>query len=81
LVDEQSNRNGNNKIKSFHEEKSQNPSRVEVSLDNADTVIEGGPLKPGFGLSGNFERIKKLFLCKNRKEHGTGRKPGDVRLA
>jgi hypothetical protein len=26
---------------------------VEVSLDNADTVIEGGPLKPGFGLSGD----------------------------
>jgi hypothetical protein len=22
---------------------------LEVSLDNADTVIEGGPLKPGFG--------------------------------
>jgi hypothetical protein len=31
------------KSKSFHEEKSQNPSGLEVSLDNADTVIEGGP--------------------------------------
>jgi len=27
-------------------------SRVHVSLDNADTVTEGGPLKPAFGLSG-----------------------------
>jgi hypothetical protein len=26
------------------------PSLVHVSLDNADKVIEGGPLKPGFGL-------------------------------
>lgn len=30
----------------FHEEESQNPSMVEVSLDNADTVIEGGPHLP-----------------------------------
>src|SRR5712692_1311314 len=26
---------------------------LEVSLDNADTVIERGPLKPAFGLSGD----------------------------
>jgi hypothetical protein len=25
---------------------------LKVSLDNADTVIEGGPFKPSFGLSG-----------------------------
>jgi hypothetical protein len=28
--------------KTFHERKSQNLSPVQVSLDNADTVIEGG---------------------------------------
>ena len=39
--------NGNSKIKPSHEEKNQNPSRVEVSLDNADTVIEGAPSKLG----------------------------------
>ncbi len=45
---EQSNGKSNIKNKSntktFHERKSQNLSPVEVSLDNADTVIEGGPL-------------------------------------
>jgi hypothetical protein len=35
--------NGNRKSKILHEGKSQNPSPVEVSLDNADTVIEGAP--------------------------------------
>jgi len=30
--------------KTLHEEESQNLSLVHVSLDNADTVIEGGPL-------------------------------------
>jgi hypothetical protein len=29
--------------KTFHERKNQNLSPVEVSLDNADTVIEGAP--------------------------------------
>ena len=29
--------------KTFHERESQNLSPVHVSLDNADTVIEGGP--------------------------------------
>src|SRR5208283_604816 len=32
-----------NKGKIFHEGKRQKPSLVVVSLDNADTVIEGGP--------------------------------------
>src|SRR6266403_1788900 len=50
---EQSNTKSNSNTKTFHEEESQNLSRVHVSLDNADTVIEGGPLKPGFGLSGD----------------------------
>jgi len=40
---EQSNTKSNSNTKTFHEEGSQNPSRVHVSLDNADTVIEGGP--------------------------------------
>jgi len=44
---EQSNTKSNSKsdsnTKTFHEEESQNLSRVHVSLDNADTVIEGGP--------------------------------------
>jgi len=34
---------GNSNSKTFHEEESQNPSPAEVSLDNADTVIQGGP--------------------------------------
>jgi len=36
---------GNTKsnTKTFHERKSQNLSPVHVSLDNADTVIEGAP--------------------------------------
>jgi len=50
---EQSNTKSNSNTKTFHEEESQNLSRVQVSLDNADTVIEGGPLKPAFGLSGD----------------------------
>jgi len=29
--------------KTFHERKSQNLSLVHVSLDNTDSVIEGGP--------------------------------------
>ena|SRR5882724_705936 len=40
---EQSNTKSNSNTKTFHEEESQNLSRVHVSLDNADTVIEGGP--------------------------------------
>ncbi len=36
-----SNRKSN--TKTFHERESQNLSPVHVSLDNADTVIEGGP--------------------------------------
>src|SRR5579862_8086735 len=35
------------------------PSEVHVSLDNADKVIEGGPLKPGFGLSGAVPRLDR----------------------
>jgi len=35
--------NGNSKSQTLHEEESQNPSGAEVSLDNADTVIEGAP--------------------------------------
>jgi hypothetical protein len=45
---EQSNGKSNTKNKSntktFHERKNQNLSPVEVSLENADTVIEGAPL-------------------------------------
>jgi len=36
----------NRNPKTFHEGKIKNPSPVHVSLDNADTVIEGGPLLP-----------------------------------
>src|SRR3981081_4496012 len=43
---EQSNTKSNSNTKTFHEEESQNLSRVHVSLDNADTVIEGGPHLP-----------------------------------
>jgi hypothetical protein len=32
--------------------KRQNPSLLHVSLDNADTVIEGGPYIPDFGICG-----------------------------
>ena len=35
---------GKSNTKTFHERKSQNLSPVHVSLDNADTVIEGAPL-------------------------------------
>ena len=35
--------------------KVQPPQTLYVSLDNADSVIEGGPLKPPFGLSGAVE--------------------------
>src|ERR1017187_233545 len=39
-----SNIKSNTNTKTFHERKSQNLSRVDVSLDNADTVIdESGP--------------------------------------
>ena len=38
--------NTKSNTKTFHEEESQNPSQVHVSLDNADTVIEGAPLFP-----------------------------------
>ena len=44
--------NGNRKIKVFPRREKSKPFAVAVSLDNADRVIEGGPLKPGFGLSG-----------------------------
>ena len=37
---EQSNTKSNSNTKTLHEEESQNLSRVHVSLDNADTVIE-----------------------------------------
>src|SRR5882757_599428 len=33
----------------------QPPRTLYVSLDNADSVIEGGPFKPSFGLSGALE--------------------------
>jgi len=33
-----------------------------VSLDNADKVIEGGPPKPGFGLSGDVLQLDRVFL-------------------
>ena len=36
--------NSNSNPKTFHEGKIKNSSPVHVSLDNADTVIEGGPL-------------------------------------
>jgi len=36
--------NTKSNTKTFHEGKNQNPSLVHVSLDNADTVIEGCPL-------------------------------------
>jgi hypothetical protein len=36
----------NTKTKTSHERKVKNLSPVEVSLDNADTVIEGGPVYP-----------------------------------
>ncbi len=44
---EQSKSKSNSNPKTFPEEESQNPSRVDVSLDNADTVIEGGPHQRG----------------------------------
>ena len=44
---EQSNTKSNSNTKTFHEEESQNLSRVHVSLDNADTVIEGWPTSAG----------------------------------
>jgi hypothetical protein len=37
------------KTKSFYEGKRQKPSQRYVSLDNADTVIEGAPSCPSFG--------------------------------
>jgi len=46
-------------------------------IGNARTrFLAGGPLKPGFGLSGDFGRIEKLFLYNNRKQHGTGTQAG-----
>jgi len=36
----------NRNPKTFHEGKIKNPSPVHVSLDNADTVIEGGSRNP-----------------------------------
>ena len=39
---EHSNTQSKSNSKTFHERKSQNLSQVHVSLDNADTVIEGG---------------------------------------
>src|SRR5882762_6717534 len=47
--------------KTFHERKSQNLSLVHVSLDNTDSVIEGGPLKPSFGLSGVVRLSDRVF--------------------
>jgi len=57
--------NRNTKIKSSYEGKVKtggssaqdsgvSRASLEVSLDNADTVIEGGPLRPAFGLSGKL---------------------------
>jgi hypothetical protein len=43
LVDEQKAK-ATTKTKTSHEGKNKKPSTVQVSLDNADTVIEGGPL-------------------------------------
>ena|SRR5258705_11845882 len=43
---EQSNTKSNSNTKTFHEEESQNLSRVHVSLDNADTVIEVAHISP-----------------------------------
>jgi len=41
---------GEEKTRTFYEGKRQNPSPLYVSLDNADTVIEGAPpLSPFFG--------------------------------
>src|SRR5882762_3936796 len=48
--------------KTFHERKSQNLSLVHVSLDNTDSVIEGGPLKPSFCLSGAVRQQGAAFL-------------------
>jgi hypothetical protein len=42
LVDEQKAK-ATTKTKTSHEGKNKKPSTVQVSLDNADTVIEGGP--------------------------------------
>jgi hypothetical protein len=69
-----SNIKSNSKTKTFHEEESQNLSRVHVSLDNADTVIEGGPAfelqeplrlwvpRPcAFCKGGNHERRQRVF--------------------
>jgi hypothetical protein len=40
---EQSSTKSDSNANTLHEEESQNLSPVDVSLDNADTVIEGGP--------------------------------------
>jgi hypothetical protein len=42
----------NTKTKTSHEGKVKNLSPVEVSLDNADTVIEGAPLIAHSAMSG-----------------------------
>jgi len=56
---EQSNTKSDSNTKTFHEEESQNLSRVHVSLDNADTVIEGGPAFAFFAKDG---RSRSPFL-------------------
>jgi hypothetical protein len=39
------------------------PSEVHVSLDNADTVIEGAPFKPSVGLSGVVRSLTTTVRC------------------
>ena len=46
---------GNNKNKIFYEGKRQKPSPLHVSLDNADTVIEGGPSGDSASTTNNLE--------------------------
>ena len=62
--------NSNTKTKTFHEEESQNPSRVHVSLDNADTVIEGGPPELGLLGWGSSRRVRIHWY----EAHGVGAK-------
>src|SRR6267143_6825754 len=60
---EQSNTKSNSNTKPFHEEESQNLSRVHVSLDNADTVIDGWPTQARFWLEwGSFIAGQSLPL-------------------
>src|SRR5271170_5343775 len=66
------------KTKPFHEGKKQNLRPLVVSLDNADTVIEGGPPQTPSLLS-RGTHIEKLFQQLNCA--WPGHPPGDQSVA